>query len=235
MTYGNRNRGFTLLEVLIAISIFSLIGLASYTLLAAVIGTNETTSSQSNELRDLQLTFAVLQQDLAQLKAMPASAEQETTAGFAMDGRAAKLDFVRGGRTNPLSLKRSDLMAVSYVLKQSGGGIDGNLVRYSSSTSEVGSSSRFITNNDMPTARVMTQHIREFTVRALNDDGEWSSTWEAPTAVQESEIEIPKLLSPLPSAIEVTLFHSHYGEVRRIFNVPRGILMPAQTVEDELR
>ena len=64
-------RGFTLLEVLIAIAIFALLGLGSYRMLHSVLNTDEATRRHELQLREVVRAFAVLEQDLAQVGARP--------------------------------------------------------------------------------------------------------------------------------------------------------------------
>ena len=64
-------RGFTLLEVLIAIAIFALLGLGSYRMLHSVLNTDEATRRHELQLREVVRAFAVLEQDLAQAGARP--------------------------------------------------------------------------------------------------------------------------------------------------------------------
>lgn len=58
-------RGFTLLEVLIAIAIFALLGLGSYRMLHSVLNTDEATRRHELQLREVVRALYVLEQDLA--------------------------------------------------------------------------------------------------------------------------------------------------------------------------
>lgn len=69
MTHSSR--GFTLLEVLIAIAIFALLGLGSYRMLHSVLNTDEATRRHELQLREVVRAFAALEQDLAQVGARP--------------------------------------------------------------------------------------------------------------------------------------------------------------------
>ncbi|MCK8688578.1 PulJ/GspJ family protein, partial [Pseudomonas umsongensis] len=60
----NEQGGFTLLELVIAISIFALLGLASWTLFDSVVRVQRGTLSHERELRNLQRAVAVIERDL---------------------------------------------------------------------------------------------------------------------------------------------------------------------------
>ena len=60
-------RGFTLLELLIAISIFALIGLATYTMLNRVLHSDAATWRHERQLRELIRAIAVLESDVEQM------------------------------------------------------------------------------------------------------------------------------------------------------------------------
>ena len=62
-----RARGFTLLELLVAISIFALIGIASYRVLTGVMQTDERLAVRQQHMRSVNRALWILQQDIEQL------------------------------------------------------------------------------------------------------------------------------------------------------------------------
>lgn len=115
-----RAAGFTLLEVLVAISIFALLGVASYRVLSSVMQTDERLAQRNEELRRLNRAFWVMQQDFEQI--VPRSVRESSAGGTApnwlvIDAQAAlPIRLTRGGRANPLGLPRSDLQRVAYAV-----------------------------------------------------------------------------------------------------------------------
>ena len=68
-------KGFTLLEILIAMAIFTLIGLASTGLLTTVIDSNDLSSERFQKLQQLQRAMVILERDIQQ--AVPRAARIE--------------------------------------------------------------------------------------------------------------------------------------------------------------
>ena len=59
-------RGFTLLELLVAVAIFALLGVGSYRLLASTINVRDTAKKHDAALIQLQRSFIVMNRDLSQ-------------------------------------------------------------------------------------------------------------------------------------------------------------------------
>ncbi|MGB0936307.1 MAG: type II secretion system minor pseudopilin GspJ [Colwellia sp.] len=119
-----KEQGFTLLEVLIAIAIFSVISLTSFTLLDTVLRGEESSKLRTEKNNELQTAFIVIERDLTQIarrtvrlngEAPTAQFLQTDNDNYASDGEG--LGFVKHGWSNPgLLLPRSDLQAVAYRL-----------------------------------------------------------------------------------------------------------------------
>jgi general secretion pathway protein J len=59
-------KGFTLLELLVAVAIFAMLGIGSYRLLATTIATRDAARTHDTDLIRLQKIFTVLNRDIAQ-------------------------------------------------------------------------------------------------------------------------------------------------------------------------
>lgn len=105
-------RGFTLLELVIAMAIFALLGLGSWQLLQSVLRTERSTSSHQLELRSLQRAVALIERDAMQV-VLPAS-------GRGMTLQRDQLSFHRGNWGNPLDQARSEQLEVNYSLDRQG-------------------------------------------------------------------------------------------------------------------
>lgn len=113
--------GFTLMEVLVAISIFALIGIASYRVLNSVIEADRGVAAHSEQMRGINRAFWLLQQDGEQLVrrdvrdasgVIPANGNYLLVQG----DNELPLQLTRGGRANPLGLPRSSMQRVAYAV-----------------------------------------------------------------------------------------------------------------------
>jgi general secretion pathway protein J len=121
---GSRHHGFTLLEVLIAIAIFSVISLTSFTLFDTVLKGDESSKLRTQRNNELQTAFLIIERDLTQIarRTVRLNGEAPIDQFLKIDNDNAFSDgeglaFVRHGWSNPgLLLPRSDLQALAYRL-----------------------------------------------------------------------------------------------------------------------
>lgn len=116
-----RQNGFTLMEVLVAISIFALIGIASYRVLSSVMQTDQRVAARVEKMRAVNRAFWLLQQDAEQLinrNVRDSSGVIAATDNYLLvqNGSEMPLQFTRGGRSNPLGLSRSSMQRVAYAI-----------------------------------------------------------------------------------------------------------------------
>ncbi|TVL58036.1 type II secretion system protein GspJ [Shewanella algae] len=124
--YSSRNSGFTLLEMLIAIAIFAMLGLAANAVLQTVLKNDEVTRDFSKQLKYLQQGFGVLERDLGQMVARtPRLLEGGRgstvfqTGTDMLDSESEALVFFRLGWLNPGGLlPRGSLQSVAYVVQE---------------------------------------------------------------------------------------------------------------------
>ena len=98
--------GFTLLELLVAMTLFALVGLGAHGLLQSSFQTSAKAKQQAEKLAQLQTAMMMLAQDIEQMDM--ASLRQTQVGSFS---------FIRYGWDNPLRFARSDRVAVSYTLQ----------------------------------------------------------------------------------------------------------------------
>ena len=91
--------GLTLLEVLIALSIFSLIGVASYRVLNTSIASQRIGAVLSAELSAVQKTILIVDRDLQQIIRRPIRSNENVSKDYLVVNRENyPLEFTRGGR-----------------------------------------------------------------------------------------------------------------------------------------
>lgn len=121
-----RQCGFTLLEVILAIAIFAMVGLTSATMFSTILNTQEKVDEKNARLVELQRAFLVMERDFLQMTKRTIRIEGEAPLqGFLHSNESTYsrnthgIAFVRQGWSNPaLLLPRSDLQAVAYQLEE---------------------------------------------------------------------------------------------------------------------
>lgn len=197
MKKSNFKNGFTLLELLVALSIFSVLSVMAYGGLQSVITTKQSTDITASRISEIQLTMMRISDDLRQavtrkirdeygdfLPAMQSSKEgDETTA------------WTRAGYRNPAHLKRSHVQRVAYKLDKQ------KLMRITWSVLD-----RAQDTEAMETE--ILSNLESIEWRFLNSDSEWLSSWP--------EVGAKAGFYPLPKAVEITFEFQDWGKIRRL-------------------
>ena len=118
------SRGFTLLEMLVAIAIFSLLAMSARQLFMGTIDGRDISSSQLRRLQDVEYAMLVIEQDFRQLVDRGVRVDGSVTLQSVFsDSNMLNTDdqaiaLVRANWRNPAQqLPRSDLQRVYYRLK----------------------------------------------------------------------------------------------------------------------
>ena len=114
-------RGFTLLELLIAISIFAVVSAMAYSGLASVLNTRKVVDERAETLLKVQKVFGILQREVSQIANRPirdAFGDTQPAVKSSTLGAATYLEFTHGGYQNPLLQARSSLRRVAYRLDE---------------------------------------------------------------------------------------------------------------------
>ena len=97
--------GFTLLELVIAMAIFALLGLASWGLFDGVVRVQQGTRAHEREFRSLQRAMAMIERDLLHIAEQPVVLDAD-----------AGCSWQRSNWRNPLDQPRSERQALTYRL-----------------------------------------------------------------------------------------------------------------------
>lgn len=200
------NKGFTLIEILIAIAIFAMLSLAAYQILQGVLRSNEISKIHDAELVKLQRSMLIIDQDFTQIIARKSRDEiidkeelRLLTAGKGIfESTDQAIEFTRSGWSNPMNLlPRSNLLRVRYVL------VDGNLERHYFLYPDISS-------GEKPYKQVLFSDVTALSFRFWNKKGKskWKKTWHEK--------------SRLPAGIEISFTTKKYGKIRRQFIISSG-------------
>lgn len=201
------NKGFTLIEVLLALMIFATLSVAANQIFRNVINSNVQTEEVGNALKSLQRTLLIMDSDFRQMLARQyrngSDEAKEALLEFGddlLDSESQGIRFVRGGWINPQQLfPRGEVVKVGYRIQ------DETLERirwmYPDNSSAL-----------EPAAMPLMEGVTGLRFEVLGDDG-WKTEWEAPLS--------------MPRAIRVTLNTERYGELTRIYLLPGQTLPPS--------
>jgi len=196
-----KTRGFTLIEVIIAMSIFAIVAILSYSGLHSVIMSKTSTEASLERLQELQMTMLTLNSDLQQISNRDAhDALGGTLQKLSTQSSEYLIEFTRSGWRNPANLQRSSLQRVAYQLK------DDALVRiYWPHVDRA--------DDEQRVERTLIHNIESLEIRFLNAGKEWKEDWPSATALTSADP------AALPSAIDVRLKMNDWGEIKRLIKV----------------
>jgi general secretion pathway protein J len=194
-------RGFTLLELLVAIGIFALFSALAYGGLLRMLETRDRLDAEREFWRTLSLTFAQIEDDLALARDRTVrdvyGNQLPALRGQPVDSRALgepPLAFTRGGLFLLVTDTRPDLARVGYQLR------DGALERLTWPDLDQAPTSK-------PRRAPLLEHVTELRLRYYTKSAGWVDVWQ-PTNNKE-----------LPAAVELTLDIEGRGQFQRVFRV----------------
>ena len=185
--------GFTLLELLVAMVIFSLMSVMAYGGLSNVIKGNEVIAEQEKRLKELQRTMMFLERDMRQIVPRPRSTgfnEFAKAFDYGLDSDGL-LEFTRAGNPNPIAQVRSSLQRVRYDLEEK------VLIRKSWALVDH--------INLEPTSMKLLNDVESLKLRLLDKNNEWQDNW--------------KQIKEIPQAVEITIDHTNWGKIKRLIPV----------------
>lgn len=209
--------GFTLLEVLIAVTITAVIGLGVWQVMSGVITARDRVNELAEEFDGLQRAMLLLERDLMQVVNRPA---RDVYGDYQLAMTSREEDFAlmltRQGWRNPLGSRRSGLQRVAWEFTGE------ELRRRYWPMVDQG-------QEDASRDVLLLEGVVDFEVRFLNDQRAWQPEWpNDETMAGLSQGSRPE--TPLPLGLEVTLEHERFGELVRTFVLPDFSAEEAQGV-----
>jgi general secretion pathway protein J len=208
-----RSRGFTLIEIVIAVAITGLMFVIGYAGINQALKDRDSLEAAQARLTALQRAMRVMSQDFAQVAPRPA---RDLDGGGEIQPAITSsrtnnilVTFTRSGWSNPAGAQRSAQQRVRYVFE------NGTLVRENWLSVDPAL-------NAVPQRRVLLEKLTSATIRFMDPVSRtWREDWP-PTPVGGGTIApgiADETLRPRPVAIQITIDSPDWGIVSRMFEV----------------
>jgi general secretion pathway protein J len=199
-----QTKGFTLLEILIALTIFAILATITSSSLYYAFNTRNLVNLQADRLNELQLAISIIQQDTLQI-ADRAIRGNEMREFPIIVGQAEYMEFTRDGITNPKNLeKRSALKRVAFAC------LNGALVRRTWDTLDP-------IDRNKSEDRTLISNLDKCTFSYLNQNLQSLPEWRAQAVNEEQQPEL------FPKAIQINLTLKDWDSINLLFTIPQAL------------
>lgn len=195
-----RPAGFTLIEMLVALGVFAVIGLLSAQIVTQMVDVNERTRARADRLVEVQRAVELIRRDIQQLAHRHVRDELGEPVPVVDINQVGIMRFTRRGWSNPLERQRSELQRVAYVLEED------LLHRVFWPVLDRGADTQ-------PVSQLLLRGVETVEVSAIDLSGRRHAYW--PLAGESSEEPEREL-----AAFEIRLTVPPYGEIDRLWAVP---------------
>jgi general secretion pathway protein J len=195
--------GFTLLELLVAIAIFAIMGSLAMSGYVELQRQSEYAEQRLERVREVQRAIQTIGQDLGQIEPRPIReplGEALLPAVLASDGAEYQLQFTRAGWSNTGGLQRPTLQRVGYRLDQDGLWRDHWSVLDRTLSVE-------------PVRTRLLAGVRSVRIRFMTAQRNWVERWPANEGLPGADNRLR------PAAVEVVIELEDWGEIRRVVEV----------------
>ncbi|MEM7431691.1 MAG: type II secretion system minor pseudopilin GspJ [Pseudomonadota bacterium] len=197
------SRGFSLIEILVAMAVFAILSVVAWSALNNAFISSEIVGDRMDRLQSLQQTMRFLSSDILQSAPRPIRDELGDSykpAIMSVAGNEFPLELTHGGWTNPAGLPRATLQRSAYRIE------DDQLVRYHWRVLD-----RTYANE--PITQVLLDGVESLAFRFYDANGETSDSWPALAAGGGAN---PR---SRPRAVEIILTLTGEGEITRLVEV----------------
>lgn len=185
-------RGYTLVEVLLAVSIFAILAGSTYVALDGLSRASLEHRDRAEDFAQLQLALSRMEADLRQLVSRPVRGP-DGRGRPALAGERARLEATRAGWANPSGQRRSTLQRFAWRLD------DGGLVRRSWPVTDRTATTEYFDERLLGDAQSLELQFRD-------EQGRWREQWPAD----------PEAAARLPIAVEFQIESERFGRFRRV-------------------
>ena len=195
-----RPQGFTLIEIIVALSVFAILGSIAFTGLNTVLNAQYALAEKNQHIVELQLSFKYMERDLKQALARTIRDQYgDFQPMFSSDGDQI-MAFTYSGVRNPAQQARSAMQRVAYQFESD------QLVRHNwnqlDGATEVNARELVLIND-----------LEYLEWQFLNHDNDWINQWPP--------INLEPTAASLPRAVMLTVNSPSLGDIARIFTLPQ--------------
>lgn len=198
------SNGFTLLELLVAIGMFAILGVLAYGGLNTVLTAQTHTKEEAERLAALQLCMRYLQRDIEQFVDRPVRDKFGDLKPSLIVSEQPSVEFTHSGWRNPAGLLRSQLQRVSYGLDD-----ESTLIRLTSPLLDGADDDELIRTP-------LLEGVEGLEIRVLDEQNKWQKEWPPLSEAQQAPGDTQQ-----PIALEISLVADPWGEIRRLIALPR--------------
>ena len=194
------HKGFTLIEIVVALAVFALVGVMASSGLNAILKWQADLEARSDQIKSIQLTLKYLEKDINRaIERTVRDQYGDRQPAFSSDGESI-MSLTYSGWRNPAGLLRSHLQRVAYEYNE-----DKEFIRHSWNR---------LDGAILEDARgvVLLEEVEEFKIEFLNPVNAWVDQWPP--------INISANDAGLPRAVSISFDAKPLGKITRIFTVP---------------
>ncbi|WP_347251702.1 GspJ family T2SS minor pseudopilin variant LspJ [Legionella sp.] len=200
-----KNRGFTLIEILVALAVFAILATMTSSAMYYAFNTRARVNEQAEQLNALQLALMLIERDTQQIIQREVHRGSEMHRYPPFVGESHYVEFTRSGMVNPNSEeKRSVLQRIAYFCRNN------QFVRRSWISLDP-------VDRKAYRDRVLIENLTRCQFAYLNANLHVLPEWQA-NALQENQ-----RAEPFPKAIRMDLTLKNWGTLSRLFIIPEAL------------
>jgi general secretion pathway protein J len=198
-------RGFTLIEIIVVVLVFSIMAAMAYGGLNSVLRTRNGIEDSFARTAAFERAYQRLRADFQNVRYRPIRDAYGDVQPAVIAARDGAVSITRGGWRNPMSVTRATLERVSYKVE------DKKLQRSSFRVLDQATDSK-------PVTLTVLEGVEEMKWRFMDDSREWREGW--PAQVMQTPEDNASALPP--RAIELTIVTKDWGPLRFVFQTGAG-------------